>query len=210
MLRSLVLLGDDAWFRSRTRAQNTNVIKLSMSFSFQKKHRKIAEYRNFGSETKALTPGAIELHSLSPLFMRPSGGAIARIEDDSMTTRNGSVRILVADDNDLMRRTLCSLLQSRAGWTICGEAKDGTDAVEKAIQLKPDVILVDLSMPHLNGFEVAKSIHGQMPDSKILVVTEQEPGLLARLPCQPGVHGYVVKSRIGLDLISAVETASSH
>ncbi len=176
----------------------------------RRNHRKIAEYRNSGSETKALTPGAIELHSLSPFFIRASGGAIARIEDDSMTTRNGSVRILVADDNDLMRRALCSLLQSRAGWTICGEAKDGTDAVEKAIQLKPDVILVDLSMPHLNGFEVAKSIHGQMPDSKILVATEQESGLLARLPCQPGVHGYVVKSRIGLDLISAVEAASSH
>ena len=65
-------------------------------------------------------------------------------------------------------------------------------------------------MPHLNGFEVAKSIHEQMPDSKIFVVTEQEPRLLARLPCQPGVHGYVVKSRIGLDLISAVEAASNH
>jgi CheY-like chemotaxis protein len=163
-----------------------------------------------GSEAKALTPGAMGLDSLSPFFIMANGGAIARIEDDSMTTRNGSVRILVADDNDLMRRALCSLLQSRAGWTICGEAKDGTDAVEKAIQLKPDVILVDLSLPHLNGFEVAKSIHRQMPDSKILVVTEQESRLLARLPCQPGVHGYVVKSRIGLDLTSAVEAASSH
>ncbi len=58
--------------------------------------------------------------------------------------------------------------QSRAGWIVCGEARDGKEALEKAIQLKPDVILVDVSMPHLNGFEAARCIHEQVPSSEIL------------------------------------------
>lgn len=126
-----------------------------------------------------------------------------------MATVNGSVRILVADDNDMMRSALCSLLQA-AGWTVCGEAADGRDALEKAIELKPDVILVDVSMPHLNGFEAARCIHEQMPSSRILVVTEHDSRTLGKLPSQPGVHGYVMKSRLDLDLISAVEAASNH
>jgi DNA-binding NarL/FixJ family response regulator len=123
---------------------------------------------------------------------------------------NSSVRILVADDNETVRSGLCSVLESRVGWVVCGQATDGRDAVQKALDLKPDVILVDVSMPQLNGFEVARCIHEQMPDSEILVVTEHDPRVLASMGPQPGVRGYVVKSRIVVDLISAVETASKH
>jgi two-component system response regulator NreC len=119
-----------------------------------------------------------------------------------------SLRILVADDNETIRNGLSSVLESRSGWIVCGVAVDGKEAVEKAIQLKPDVILVDLSMPHLNGFEVAKCIHEQMTDCEILVVTEQDPRFMEHLSPQAGVSGYVVKSRITLDLLSAVEAAS--
>lgn len=124
-----------------------------------------------------------------------------------MATNSGSVRILVADDNDMMRSGMCSLLQSHEGWTVCGEAENGTDAIQKAIALKPDVILIDLSMPRLSGFEAAKNIHEHVPASKILVVTEHDAKTLAQLPLQPGVRGYVMKSRLHLDLISAVEAA---
>ena len=120
------------------------------------------------------------------------------------------VRILVADDSELIRSGLCSVLQSRAGWIVCGEARDGKEALEKAIQLKPDVILVDVSMPHLNGFAAARCIHEQVPSSEILIVTEHDSRTLASLPSQPGVRGYVVKSRISVDLIHAVEAASKH
>lgn len=120
------------------------------------------------------------------------------------------LRILIADDNQFMRNGLSFLLKSRAGWVVCGEAIDGREAVEKAFQLKPDVILLDVSMPHLNGFEAARRIHEQLPDSEILVVTEHDPRVVASLAPQPGVRGYVVKSRIGLDLISAVDAASKH
>jgi DNA-binding NarL/FixJ family response regulator len=127
-----------------------------------------------------------------------------------MTTKDSLVRILVADDNELIRSSLCSVLQSRAGWIVCGEATDGNEALEKATQLKPDVILIDVSMPHLNGFEAANCIHEQVPDSEILIVTEHDSRTLAALPPQPGVRGSVIKSRISFDLIHAVEAASKH
>lgn len=118
------------------------------------------------------------------------------------------LRILVADDNEAIRNGLCTVLESRSGWVVCGLAVDGRDAVEKAIELKPDMILVDVSMPHLNGFEVARCIHERMPDCGVLVVTEQDSRFIAHLSPQPGVSGYVAKSRITLDLLSAVEAAS--
>ena len=121
-----------------------------------------------------------------------------------------SLRILVADDNERIRNGLCAVLEARSGWIVCGRAVDGTDAVHKAIELKPDVILVDVSMPGLNGFEVAESIHEQLPDAEILIVTEHDARTLKHLPSQPGVRGYVVKSRIQRDLVLAVEAASQH
>jgi len=136
--------------------------------------------------------------------------SILRIDGTAMATNDSLVRILVADDNELIRSGLCSVLQSRAEWIVCGEAIDGKEALEKAIQLRPDVILVDVAMPHLNGFEAARGIHEQLPDSEILVVTEHDSKTLAALPSQPGVRGYVMKSRISVDLIQAVEAASKH
>lgn len=127
-----------------------------------------------------------------------------------MNTKASDIRILVADDNEMMRSGLCSLLKSHPGWIICGEAVDGRDAVEKAIDLRPDVILVDVSMPHLNGFETARCIHERVPETEILIVTEHDSRSLAHLPPQEGVRGYVVKSRLDRDLLAAVEAASKH
>lgn len=124
-----------------------------------------------------------------------------------MTTKDRSVRILVADDSELMRSGLRSLLQSHSGWVVCGEAVDGNDTLRKAVDLRPDVILVDVSMPYLNGFEAARAIHERIPDAQILLVTEHDSRMLATLPSQPGVRGYIAKSRIDSDLIPAVEAA---
>ena len=120
---------------------------------------------------------------------------------------SGSLRILVADDNEKIRNGLCSALEARAGWIVCGRAVNGIDAVQKAVDLRPDVALVDVSMPGLNGFEAAGCIHEQVPDTEILIVTEHESHTLELLGPQPGVRGYVVKSRIEHDLIPAVEAA---
>lgn len=121
-----------------------------------------------------------------------------------------SLRILVADDNENIRNGICSVLEARLGWIVCGRAVDGMDAVQKAVDLKPDVILVDVSMPGMNGFEAAGCIHEQIPKAEILIVTEQDSRTLDHLPPQPGVRGYVVKSRLECDLIPAVEAASKH
>ena len=117
------------------------------------------------------------------------------------------LRLLIADDNAAIRSGLCSVLESRSEWVVCGQAIDGRGAVEKAFELEPDMILVDVSMPHLNGFEVARCIHERLPHCGILVVTEHDPRFMAHLSPQPGVSGYVAKSRIALDLLSAVEAA---
>ena len=119
-----------------------------------------------------------------------------------------SLRILVADDNEVLRKGICSLLQSQEGWTVCGQAVDGRDAVQKAMELKPDIILLDVSMPLLNGFEAARTIHSNLPTSKILVISEHDVKTLNGLPPQLGVVGYVMKSRIVADLIPGVEAAS--
>ena len=122
----------------------------------------------------------------------------------------GSLRILIADDNEKIRSGLCAALEARSGWVVCGRAIDGTDAVQKAVELRPDIVLVDVSMPGLNGFEAAERIHEQIPDAEILIVTEHDSRTLKHLPAQPGVRGYVVKSRLEHDLIPAVEAASKH
>ena len=121
-----------------------------------------------------------------------------------------NLRILVADDNETIRNSLCSVLETRSGWVVCGRAIDGTDVVQKAVELKPDILLLDVSMPGLNGFEAAQCIHEQIPDTEILIVTEHDSRTLELLPPQPGVRGYVMKSQLEHDLIAAVEAASKH
>lgn len=120
------------------------------------------------------------------------------------------VTILVADDSDMVRAALCSFLKSRSGWTVCGEAANGNETVEKAIALKPDVILLDASMPDISGFEAARRIHEQVPHAEILIVTEQDARYLSHIGPQPSVRGYVLKSRLSRDLLPAVEAASKH
>lgn len=127
-----------------------------------------------------------------------------------MKNGDSSLRVLVADDSELIRGSLCSILQSRADFTVCGEAADGKEAVEKAIELKPDVVLLDLSMPGMNGVEAAGFIHGAVPQAEILLVTEHDARTLSHAPNLPGVRGYVMKSQMKNDLIPAIEAASKH
>ncbi len=81
------------------------------------------------------------------------------------------MRILVADDHDIIRRGLKALLTSRAGWEVCAEAKTGREAVALAEQFKPDVVVMDISMPDLNGLEAARKIRKSVPKSEILILT---------------------------------------
>lgn len=115
------------------------------------------------------------------------------------------VRILIADDHEIVRRGIRSLFSLRPGWEICGEAVDGRDAVEKAKQLRPEVILLDISMPLLNGLEAARIIRKEVPDTKILMVSQHEAAHMGSKALEAGARGYVAKSDLSRELVAAVE-----
>ncbi len=121
-----------------------------------------------------------------------------------------TLRILIADDHDLMRRGVKALLQSHPGWEICGEAHTGREAVAKAQELRPDIAILDVSMPDLNGVDAAKRIHKESPDTEILILSVHYSDQLIRDILEAGVRGYIVKSDSDRDLIIAIETLANH
>jgi DNA-binding NarL/FixJ family response regulator len=121
-----------------------------------------------------------------------------------------TLRILIADDHDLMRRGVKALLQSHAGWEIVGEAHTGREAVSKAEELKPDVVILDISMPDLNGVDAAKRIRKASPDTEVLILSVHYSDQLIRDILEAGVRGYIVKSDSDRDLVIAVETLANH
>ncbi len=121
-----------------------------------------------------------------------------------------TLRILIADDHDLMRRGVKALLQSHAGWEIVGEAHTGREAVSKADELKPDVVILDISMPDLNGVDAAKRIRKASPDTEVLILSVHYSDQLIRDILEAGVRGYIVKSDSDRDLAIAVETLANH
>jgi DNA-binding NarL/FixJ family response regulator len=129
---------------------------------------------------------------------------------DSMENIMKPLRILVADDHDLMRRGVKTLLQSHAGWEVCGEAKTGREAVAKAEELKPDIVILDIGMPDLNGVEAARRIRKTSSSSEILILSMHYSDQLIREIVDAGVRGYIVKSDSDRDLIIAVETLARH
>jgi DNA-binding NarL/FixJ family response regulator len=116
-----------------------------------------------------------------------------------------ALRLLVADDHDVVRKGLCALLTEQPGWEIAGEASDGRDAVEKAKKLKPDVTVLDISMPHLNGLEAARQILKDVSTTKILILTMHDSDTLIREVLNAGARGYVLKTDAGADLVNAVD-----
>ena len=122
----------------------------------------------------------------------------------------GSLRILIADDHDVVRRGLRSLLRTRTGWDVCGEAADGHEALQKAKELRPDVIVLDVSMPSMNGLEAARRIRDEVPQSEVLILTQHESREMLNEAMKAGAKGYVVKSDISRDLLAAVESVGQH
>lgn len=120
------------------------------------------------------------------------------------------MRILVADDHDIIRRGLKELLTSRSGWEVCAEAKTGREAVTLAEQLKPEVVVMDISMPDLNGLEAARQIRKSLPRTEILILTLHFSDQLVREIVEAGVRAYIMKSDADRDLVAAVEALSNH
>jgi DNA-binding NarL/FixJ family response regulator len=114
------------------------------------------------------------------------------------------LRLLVADDHDVVRRGVCALLEEQPGWEVVAEAVDGRAAVEKAKLVQPDVTILDLNMPELNGLEAAREILGSV-STKVLILTMCDSDQLIRRTLEVGVRGYLLKSDAGRDLVSAVD-----
>src|ERR1700680_146955 len=115
------------------------------------------------------------------------------------------LRILIADDHEVVRRGLCMLLQSHDGWEVCGEAKDGRETVEKAKQLRPDVVILDVGMPNLNGLAATRQLTQHNPSCKVIVLTITDSDQVIREALDAGARGFVLKSDAARDLVSAVE-----
>lgn len=119
---------------------------------------------------------------------------------------NGTpTRILLADDHELVRRGLRTLLGSQPGWVVCGEASDGRTAVEMSRKLLPDIVVMDLSMPELNGFEAIRQILANQPKVEVLALSMHDSQQMVNEALDAGAHGYVLKSDAGSDLVAAVE-----
>jgi DNA-binding NarL/FixJ family response regulator len=121
-----------------------------------------------------------------------------------------SLRILVADDHDLMLRGLKSILETHVGWEICGEAHTGHEAVAKAEELKPNIAILDITMPELDGLEAARQIRKVSSKTEILVLSMHYSDQLIRDILEAGVRGYVVKTDSDRDLVLAVEALANH
>src|SRR6478736_2733446 len=117
----------------------------------------------------------------------------------------GAFRIFIADDHEVVRKGLCSLLQADPTWQICGEAADGREAVEKVRELKPDVIILDIGMPGLNGLEATRQIMKDDPRAKVLILTFHDSDQGVRDVLNAGARGFLLKSDAARDLVVAIE-----
>jgi DNA-binding NarL/FixJ family response regulator len=121
-----------------------------------------------------------------------------------------SLRILVADDHDVMRIGIKELLGTREGWEICAEARDGREALAKTGELKPDIVILDINMPELNGIEAARRIRKKFVNTEVLIISFDYSDNLIRQIIDAGARGFVVKGDSERDLIAAVEALANH
>jgi DNA-binding NarL/FixJ family response regulator len=116
-----------------------------------------------------------------------------------------AVKILIADDHEIVRQGIRRVLEVKPDWEICGEASNGQEAVRMAQELSPDIIIMDVTMPVMSGFEAADEISRLPLGSRVLFFTMHDSGSMAGSVRKSGGHGYVVKSRAAQDLVQALE-----
>lgn len=120
------------------------------------------------------------------------------------------VRILIADDHDVMRRGIRNLLEMNVGWEICAEAATGRDALDLARRTRPDIAVLDLTLPDIYGLDVARDLSHSLPQTQILIFTMHESEQLVREVLSSGARGYVLKSDAARHLILAIEALIDH
>jgi len=119
------------------------------------------------------------------------------------------VRILIADDHEVVRQGVRAVLEAQTGWVVCGEASNGREAVTQAIALRPDVVVLDVSMPELNGLEATRQIRRAVP-AKILILTVHESDQVVTEVLEAGADGYMLKTDAGRKLVEAIRAVLRH
>ncbi len=119
------------------------------------------------------------------------------------------LRILIVDDHEFVRKGVRSLLQNRGDWNICGEAENGEEAIAKSRQLKPDIVLMDVSMPQMDGIAASKIIRNDLPNCRVVLVSQNDPLIVAQQAKEVGAHGFVAKSDLTHALLPTVERVVS-
>ena len=127
-----------------------------------------------------------------------------------MTTTVTSLRILIADDHDVMREGTRAVIERQPGWELCGIACTGREAVALALQLQPDIVIMDMTMPDLNGLDAAVQIKRRLPRTEILMFTGHETDELIRDAFKAGVKSFIFKSEAHTFLIDAIQSLSQH
>lgn len=118
------------------------------------------------------------------------------------------LRILIADDHEVVRQGVRTIVESQAGWSVVAESQDGLEAVKQAREKKPDIALLDISMPQLNGLEATRQILKQLPETQVLILTMHESDELVREVLSAGARGYVLKTDARRDLVNAIRSLS--
>lgn len=118
-------------------------------------------------------------------------------------------RILIADDHEIFRKGLRSLLESRAEWEICGEASNGMEAVEAAKKLTPDILVMDIGMPYVNGLEATKQVRKALPQARVLILSQHDSPQMLTAAADAGALAYVTKSRVAECLADALAAVTA-
>jgi len=122
-----------------------------------------------------------------------------------MSKPRKKTRFLIVDDHELVRQGIRALLRAQRHWTVVGEAAGGGEAVQKALKLRPEVVILDITVPDLDGLEALRQIRDAVPNTKVLILTMHESGQMVRRVLEAGAQGYVLKSDMAAHLVKAIK-----